>query len=302
MCALTQNKGVLLASGIELLRELDSVLDFAKSTIQLELILYMGTKPKGIRAREAALALGIRTKSVYDALTKLISKGLALRRHDGTYVLTEEGERFVRKVLKLLSGGQRKGSTTPADSIVSNVSNAGYGKHTYVDVSKNLLTFKYIYDTLLILGLTERKEMSLSELAKRLGVTPATLSSYLDVATSRHGRLGFLKKVLKSRGDGKMDVYYRLTEAGLQEVSRFMEYRKIRNNKVLKTLLRITGSYSIWGAFTKLSMMLSTSVVFLSLGYALTSFDPLLWIAECLIVCMLGLVVTLSRVAYSVVK
>lgn len=298
MCALTQKSGVLLASGIELLRELDSVLDFAKSTIQLELILYMGSKSKGIRAREAAMALGIRTKSVYDALTKLISKGLVLRRADGTYVLTEEGERFVRKVLKLLSGSQRKGNTAPPDSAMS----VSYTARAHFDVSKNLLTYKYIYDTLLILGLTEHKEMSLNELAKKLGVTPATLSSYLDFATSKHGRLGFLKKVLKSRGNGRMDIYYRLTEAGLQEVSRFTEYRKIKNSRVLKTLLKVTGSYNVWGAFAKLSIVLSFSTALFSLGYALTSFDPFLWIAECLVACMLGLTVVLSRVAYSLVK
>lgn len=298
MCALTQNNGVLLASGIELLRELDSVLDFAKSTIQLELILYMGSKSKGIRAKEAALALGIRTKSVYDALTKLISKGLVLRRADGTYVLTEEGERFVRKVLKLLSGGQRRGNTVLSNSAMG----VSYTARTRFDVSKNLLTYKYIYDTLLILGLTEHKEMSLNELARKLGVTPATLSGYLDVATSKHGRLGFLKKVLKSRGNGRMDVYYRLTEAGLQEVSRFMEYRKIKNSRVLKTLLKITGSYSVWGAFTKFSIVLSFSTALFSLGYALTSLDPFLWVAECLVACMLGLTVVLSRVAYSLVK
>jgi len=298
MCALTRKSNVLLASGIELLRELDSVLDFAKSTIQLELILYMGSKSKGIRAREAALALGIRTKSVYDALTKLISKGLVLRRADGTYVLTEEGERFVRKVLKLLSGGHRKGSAVPSDSTL----NVNYMTRTHFEVSKNLLTYKYIYDTLLILGLTERKEMPLNELAKKLGVTPATLSSYLDVATSKHGRLGFLKKVMKSRGNGRMDIYYRLTEAGLQEVSRFTEYRKIKNSMVLKTLLKITGSYNVWGAFAKLSIMLSFSTALLSLGYAITSFDPFLWVAECLVACMLGLTVVLSRVAYSLVK
>ena len=298
MCALTQNSGVLLSGGIELLRELDSMLDFAKSTIQLELILYMGSKPKGIRAREAALALGIRTKSVYDALTKLISKGLVLRQHDGTYVLTEEGERFVRKVLKLLGEGQRKSTGVSPDSAIS----VGYSRQAHLDVSKNLLTYKYIYDTLLILGLTERKEMPLNELAKRLGVTPATLSSYLDIATSKHGRLGFLRKVLKSRGDGKMDICYRLTEAGLQELSRFAEYRRIKNSKVLKTLLKVTGSYNVWGAFTKLSMMLSLSTALFSLGYALTSFDPLLWVAECLVACMLGLTILLSRVAYSIVK
>jgi len=298
MCALTQKHGVLLTSGIELLRELDSVLDFAKSTIQLELILYMSSKPKGIRAREAALALGVRTKSVYDALTKLISKGLVLRRPHGIYILTEEGERFVRKVLKLLTGDQHKGTSVPSGNPVS----ADYSRHNYIDVSKNLLTYKYIYDTLLILGLSEHKEMSINELAGRLGVTPATLSSYLDIAVSRRGRLGLFKKVLKSRGDGKMDVYYRLTEIGLQEVSRFAEYRKIRNNKIIKALLRVTNSYNVWESFTKLSMILSLSTVLLSLGYALTSFNPFLWIAECLIACILGLTIILSRIAYSVVK
>ncbi len=282
--------------GIELLRELDSILDFAKSTIQLELILYLGMLKRGAKAKELATRLGIRSKSVYDALTKLMIKGLVTKDGNGRYVLTDDGERFVEKVMRLLRpsdksliASHRKQSTEVLNQVTHYLPGS--------KIVRNLLTYKYIYEALLMLGLTEEREMSINELALRLGVTPATLSSYLDVAVARRGELGLFKKISKSRGNGRTEVFYRLTEAGLQEVSRFAEYRRIRSNRLLLTLLRVTKSYNVWSAYSKICIPLSILTGLSSMAYTLTSLHPLLWVVSALLTLLLSLTILFSRLA-----
>ncbi|MEM4966851.1 MAG: helix-turn-helix domain-containing protein, partial [Zestosphaera sp.] len=75
----------LMHKKIELIKELDTMLDFAKSTAQLEIILYLSSSRKNLTAREIAQALNMKLKTVYDALNKLTSKELVERTNDGGY-------------------------------------------------------------------------------------------------------------------------------------------------------------------------------------------------------------------------
>ncbi len=287
---MTINYGNTIPSrALELLRELDSTLDFAKSTIQLELILYLGTIRKGIRAREAAAALGLRTKSVYDALSKLMSKGLVVRHSNGCYVLTEEGERFVNKVLNLLKGGWSDLQTQSKQHLV------GISAEPKSTVIHGLLTYKYLYDALLVLALCPKHEMPLSRLASILGVRPATLSSYLDLAVARRGKVGLFKKVLRATGRGGLETYYRLTDAGFQEVSRFADYRRLRGNKFLMLIFRITRSYGVWEAYAKLSTLLSILAGASSLAYMVTNAEPFLWLSSLAVTLLIGTAMIIDR-------
>ncbi|GEM_PF-901062 len=279
----------LPSRAIELLRELDSMLDFAKSTIQLELILYLGTVGREVKAREAALALGLRTKSVYDALSKLMSKGLVVRRSNGYYVLTDDGERFVNKVLSLLKGNCC--NTLPQGKQYLTSVRA----RPESDVLRGLLTYKYLYDALLVLALSPKHEMPLSKLASILGVRPATLSSYLDLAVAKRGRLGLFRKILKATRHGGMEAYYRLTDAGLQEVSRFADYRRLKSSKLLMLIFRITRSYGVWEAYAKLSTVLSLVAGASSLAYIVTNLPPFLWLCSATIVLLMGVALIMDR-------
>lgn len=221
---------------LELIKELDAVLDFAKSTIQLEIVLYMGIHGRGVSPKQLAQDLNIKLKSVYDALGKLVSKGLVVKVDEGGYELSSEGRAFVDKLLKVLTG---HGEGVPQVS-VSNISN----------VVKNLMTYRYLHDVMVAIAVSKEGKVGLKRLSKVFKVSEATLASYLDVIAGRsEGSL--LKKIVKNDGS----VYYTLTEAGMQEVSRFVSYRRIKNNKVLLTLMRLTNSLTPKQAIFRISIL-----------------------------------------------
>ena len=62
------------------IKELDSVIDLSKSSIQLEILLLLGmSESSALTASEIARGLGIRRKAVTDALRKLLRKGLIIK-------------------------------------------------------------------------------------------------------------------------------------------------------------------------------------------------------------------------------
>ncbi len=251
-------------SRIEVLRELDSILDFSRSTVQLELILYMGLRPSGIKPREAAEELRINTKSVYDALSKLVSKGLVERSSPGSYVLTEAGKDFVRKLEELFS------SSEDEDSLVLQ----GRVSLGTAAVSKNVLFYKYIYESMLAVGASPSKELSIKDLSRMLGVSESTLLDYLEVVSSGRGKTGLLRKVVKSLGDGRKEIYFRLTDYGYQELSRFMEYRRIKSSKALTYLMKLTRALTIYDGLKRASLL---SLVFTAFSLASFAFlNPLI--------------------------
>lgn len=244
------------------------MLDFAKSTIQLELIIYMGQKNGGIRPREAANDLRIKVKSVYDALTKLISKGLVTRSAIGLYELTPEGKIFVNKLYALFSGSQSRQSYFSGSCATRPRVSLGT-----LTITKNVLFYKYIYDSMMALGLSPKKELSLKELARVVGLSESTLAGYLDVVTAKRGRTGLFKKIIRSKGKGKSEVFYKLTEFGLQELSRFSEYRRIKNNRLLLLTLALTKSLTLNEAIGKLTTVSGIVAASSVIGYALSFYE-----------------------------
>ncbi len=240
---------------VEILRKLDSVLDFSRSTVQLELLIYMGLKGCEVKPRDIVRELRINTKSVYDALSKLSSKGLVRRSSQGTYELTERGGEFISKLEEIFrleegyDGGSSKGDGVSLGTAA---------------LSKNVLFYNYVYESMLAIGTSPARELSLKDLSRILGVSESTLLDYLEVVSSGKGRTGLLRKVVRSLGDGKKEIFFRLTDYGYQELSRFMEYRKIKSSKALRHLMRLTRSPTIYDSMRRgslLSFLLSSATV-----------------------------------------
>lgn len=216
----------LMHRKIELIKELDTVLDFAKSTVQLEIILYLSNSRRDLTAREIAQALNMKIKTVYDALNKLISKELVERTSEGGYKLTPLGKEFIEKLLKIISDNESRG-----------LQQASLGVNGFNAVVRNLVTFKYVHDVMLILALTDSDKIDVRKLAKILKTSEQTLSEHLELFCKKEGGLGLLKKSV-----GSDTTYYSLTELGRQEVSKFVSYRRLRNNKLLHALMKVTRS------------------------------------------------------------
>ncbi|MEM2018790.1 MAG: helix-turn-helix domain-containing protein [Zestosphaera sp.] len=230
----------LMHKKIELIKELDTMLDFAKSTAQLEIILYLSSSRKNLTAREIAQALNMKLKTVYDALNKLTSKELVERTNDGGYRLTPLGSEFIEKLLKIITDSEFRG--LQQTSLSTNNFNA---------MARNLVTFKYVHDVMLILALTDSDKVDVRKLAKILKTSEQTLSEHLELfCCKKEGCLGLLKK-----SAGSDTTYYSLTELGKQEVSKFVSYRRLKNNKLLRALMKVTRSLTPKQAVLRIAIM-----------------------------------------------
>ncbi len=145
-----------LFSGLVLLKKLDSLLDFARATIQLEVLVLLGAIGKPVSPREISSELNVRLKSVYDALNKLSSKGLVKRVGSGLYQLTPSGEAYFRELRDLFSAGGRFDTSSVIERLDP------------VILIRNLIAGKYIYDVMMAMALSESKEMCLKDIAKLL--------------------------------------------------------------------------------------------------------------------------------------
>ncbi len=235
-----RDAGALLHQKLLLLKNLDSMLDFAKSTIQLEVLLFLGSKGRALTAREISEGLKIKYKSVYDALLKLINKGL-VKRIGSTYELTNKGNEYVRSLRALF-----KGQPQYFDEALYAGMEASKLSELRITI-KNMLIAKKLYDIILALGLAPNHELVLSTLARSLGLSKERAKSYLDLfANISDPQVNLFKKYVV-RGGSKSSgetVKYRLSELGMRELSRIHEYRKIKRNPLLLTLMRIFRCYS----------------------------------------------------------
>lgn len=228
----------LMHKKIELIKELDTMLDFAKSTAQLEIILYLSSSRRDLTAREIAQALNMKIKTAYDALNKLTSKELVERTSEGGYRLTPLGNEFIEKLLKIVSDGESRG-----------LQQASLGMNSLNSMVRNLVTFKHVHDVMLILALADSDKISLKRLSKVLGTSEQTLSEHLELFCKKEGGLGLLKKSVVS------DItYYSLTELGRQEISKFTSYRRLKNNKLLRILMNVTRSLTPRQAVVRIAL------------------------------------------------
>ena len=238
------SRTVAFTDKLELLRLLDSIIDFARSTIQLEILLYLGLKKEYASASEIAIDLGLRFKSVYDAIIKLTRKGLVEKKGNG-YLITEEGREFVRNLSMLFSDNT---------SLRGDVK----GLRSLRVMIERIVMAKYLYDIILALGYAKNHEASLDKLSKLIGISQVRLRSYVELfVNNRFKELRLFKRVIKYkpiipfiRRKGK--IYYRLTEAGIKELRRLYEYRRYNRNIFLKLLFRVTFSLSKSEAYKKL--------------------------------------------------
>lgn len=239
MCSAYLSSRELMHKKIELIKELDATLDFAKSTAQLEIMLYLSTSKKSPTVREIAQALNMKLKTAYDALNKLINKELVERTDEGSYKLSTLGNEYVEKLVSLIVDGELRGS----QQISLNVNNINA-------IIRNLVTFKHVHDVMLILALTNSDKIELKKLAKLFKTSEQTLSEHLELFCKKDGSLGLLKRTVGSDGT----TYYSLTELGRQEVSKFMTYRRLRNNKLLLAIMRVTRSLTPKQAILRMAL------------------------------------------------
>ncbi len=280
---------------IEKIREFDSLIDFSRSHLQLDIVLFLaGTNaPKSVS--EIAEALNQRRKPILDALRKLELKGLVKRTdsRNGLYELTEIGKNAIEDLMTILGVSEAK-----------RVLRMSYGKVKARDMIKVVTPINYLHDVLVALGTSRNKELSLNELSKATGISGLRLMMYLEPYTDRKSDVRLFKKVRKESfitkiknklfGTHHTDVYFQLTGLGLETFYRLTVYSKIKNNKLLSILVKIFGNYHTKLILRKMSLiniLISTTVIslsFISLTVAL--YLAYIWITVNLLLSILFLI------------
>jgi DNA-binding MarR family transcriptional regulator len=283
-------------SRLSILRELDSIIDFARGSLQLRIILTLAEKG-ALSAREIASILNERYKAVLDAIRKLVLKGLVSRDENDSdvYRLASDGVDFYRKLSTVLNGKTyTRISREERRALLS-------------DIAMNIVRYNHLLDALIALATSRRGEISLNDIADAMKLSIDRAKTYMDIYTEK--RYGFklfrriekksktleaISKILKRFGIKIRSsiVLYRITDEGLSIFYKhpyYIKYRKSLASKIAtkmfnsshpRIVLRKMSIYImltalIWGAIT---LYIQTPIA-IALEASLVLANTLLYIA-----------------------
>ncbi len=232
---------------LEKIRAFDSLIDFSKSRIQLDIVLQLAAARKPLSADEIAEAIGQRKKPVLDALRKLELKGIIRRTEDyrNIYELTDLGKQMISDLTTILG----------ASNLKEVVKSRMYGKIGARDLIKLIIPVHYLYEALVSLGTSKTHELPINVLAKATGISAQRLMVYLDPYSAPRSEVRLFKKYRKEDLITKMKslitgsrrvgtVYYRPTKLGMELFYRLPIYAKVKNSKLTNIILKLFGYYN----------------------------------------------------------
>jgi len=205
------------------IKELDSLIDFSRATLQLSIVLTLSDSINGLTAESIALRIGCKRKTVLDALRKLEIKGLVIRKED-VFELSDLGVKYLEQLRTLLK--INKSSLKSSSSDVR-------------EVARKLIFYGTLKDIVLILG--KEKEATLEKLSKILGTSTRKTRNYI-VYLNNMAKSTIVKGIRRKHLLGVKKVYV-LTSYGkkVYKAMTTMYYRtstkRISQTQVLKIVL-----------------------------------------------------------------
>lgn len=205
------------------IKELDSLIDFSRATLQLNIVLTLSNSINGLTAEDIALRIGCRRKPILDALRKLEIKGLIVRKGD-IFELSDLGIKYLEQLRTLLR------------------INKSLLKNSNLDVRETahkLIFYGTLKDIVLILG--KEKEATLEKLSKALGISARKTRNYI-VYLNNMTKNNIVKSIRRKRLLGTKRVYV-LTSYGRKIYKAITIVRsgnaakKIDRTYMLKTVL-----------------------------------------------------------------
>lgn len=228
-----------------ILKELDSMVDFARASNQLALIFKLYTMGRPASTDELACDLAETKKSILDSIRKLEKKNLVLKiERDGkTYVeLSEDGRRFVIKLLELLRPGYIE-DTNILDVPVR------------LNIVKEILVSYNVLRLLIKIGLTPRCNMSAKDVEKFIGDPKAT-KIILESFTRNPTRL------FRIANSGGVQYVY-VDKAGYDILKRTSFYKLYSSSRVYRFLTSVYKTPFVGELTAKINISISTLTVFL---------------------------------------
>jgi len=173
---------------------LDEIIDFARSRVQLKILLFLSSRPYA-SLTEISSALGERRRTISDALLKLRNKGLVERvaRQRGIYRLSRDGVTFVENLFGLVQMGY-------ADFRKTGLKDKAANDQRPRALANTLISHVILYRIITVVGSSRENVVSLNKLASFLDLSPAVTRSYIDkfkeffIVESTKRRLFFRRK------------------------------------------------------------------------------------------------------------
>lgn len=191
-----------LAESLRRVREIDRLIDLSKSTIQLEILLFLGLR-ENATINDIVTNLNYRRKAITDALRKLCKKELIVRRNEELY-LTEQGRKYIENLLSILGFKEIPHSTHPSKKFKK-----------LRQIINNLSIAYYIHETLLYLALSPRKMASIETLSQVVNLSPQRLRTYLDLYTNNPNfELKLFKVIYKNTWASTILRLFRIKKVG----------------------------------------------------------------------------------------
>jgi len=222
---------------LEKLRAFDSMIDLAKAGIQLRIFLLLAEREKAT-IEEIKEITGERSKTLLDALRKLRIKGLVKQdKETGECYLTEKGLWYLGLLKSALGIPQAQRSLDLMHFKVINLN----------DTVRKLTYFKYLYDTVIALGVSPRGELTLRGLAAVMGLSEERALTYIEafdplIVPSREGPGKYNKRSPMKR--------YRLSSLGFKAYKRLPYYGILKRRRIAFKLLR----YFLRGAHPRIML------------------------------------------------
>ena len=249
------------SSRLQVLRELDSVIDFARGFLQLRIILCLGSKSP-LTIRDIASVLGERQKSIFDAIRKLVAKGLVIKESNGgvdLYRLSEAGLEFYTKLQNLVGGewGQRVSREESRELL-----------H---DIASSMSKYVYLADALIAVATSRSGELSLADIADAMKLSIDRAKTYIEMFSDKRSDVRIFRKIerhsklleilAKALKPFKINiktsvVIYRITEDGLSIFYKQPYYLKYKKSLAAKITTRLFGSAHPRLVLKRISMIL----------------------------------------------
>ncbi|RLE49515.1 MAG: hypothetical protein DRJ31_04695 [Candidatus Methanomethylicota archaeon] len=234
-----------LALKLQKLKTVDDLVDFSRSSLQLEVLLFLGYKKKA-RLDEMASELGFRRKALGDTLRKLVAKKLVTKGDKDYFMLTETGERYLSELMDIIG--------VPGYPKKQPLSSTDRAQERLRFIIEELSTSSYLYDAIISLGSAKNHELPLDKLSRIVGLGSLRLQSYLDLFVDvqdknlklfrKYHKPTLLSRVLNKLGFKirRSRIYYRLSDRGLTVYYRLPHYVKFKHNAFACTLAKIMGN------------------------------------------------------------
>lgn len=236
---------------LQLLRELDSTVDFARGYIQLKVLMLLSSE-KPLNAKDIGLAVNEKKKTVIDALRKLVSKGLVVKEKEGgegLYRLSELGKEYFNKLSSLLGESH--------ESSHNNCNHYDPPATTILDIAANIVKYVHLMDALIAVATSRRRELSLIDVADAMKLSPDRAQSYIEMYAEKNSNaklftrierkskaLELLARVLKKLGFTVRTTVsaYRITDDGLTVFYKLPYYIKYKKGLIARAVAKLFGS------------------------------------------------------------